>query len=62
METEILLTLLVVAAAAVLFIAGAVRVDVAAVFVTLALAWLGSSRRRRPSPGFRAARSSRCSP
>ncbi|MDV2481326.1 SLC13 family permease [Methanoculleus sp. Wushi-C6] len=41
METEVLLTLLVLAAAAVLFITGVVRVDVAAVLVTLALAWLG---------------------
>lgn len=41
METEILLTLLVVAGTAVLFISGAVRVDVAAVLVALALAWLG---------------------
>ncbi|MDD3858424.1 MAG: SLC13 family permease, partial [Methanoculleus sp.] len=41
METEILLTLLVLAAAAVLFITGVVRVDVAAMLVTLALAWLG---------------------
>lgn len=41
METEILLTLLVVAGTAVLFISGAVRVDVAAVLVALALAWFG---------------------
>lgn len=41
METEVLLTLLVVAGAAALFISGVVRVDVAAVSVTLALAWLG---------------------
>ncbi|SCL75431.1 transporter, divalent anion:Na+ symporter (DASS) family [Methanoculleus chikugoensis] len=52
METEILLTLLVVAAAAVLFISGAVRVDVAAVFVTLALAWLGLVTPAQALSGF----------
>jgi len=41
METEVLLTLLVLSGAAVLFSTGIVRVDVAAVLVTLALAWLG---------------------
>jgi di/tricarboxylate transporter len=41
METQVLLTLLVLVATAVLFITGVVRVDVAAVLVTLALAWLG---------------------
>jgi len=52
METEILLTLLVVAAAAVLFISGAVRVDVAAVLVTLALAWLGLVTPAQALSGF----------
>jgi len=41
METVVLLTLLVLSGGAVLFITGVVRVDVAAVLVTLALAWLG---------------------
>ncbi len=52
METEVLLTLLVVAAAAVLFIAGAVRVDVAAVLVALALAWLGLVTPAQALSGF----------
>ncbi|MDN7012080.1 SLC13 family permease [Methanoculleus sp. FWC-SCC3] len=52
METEVLLTLLVVAGAAVLFISGAVRVDVAAVFVTLALAWLGLVTPAQALSGF----------
>ncbi|MDK2989025.1 MAG: hypothetical protein PWR16_554 [Methanoculleus sp.] len=52
METEILLTLLVVAGTAVLFISGAIRVDVAAVLVTLALAWLGLVTPAQALSGF----------
>jgi len=52
MESEILLTLLVLAGTAVLFISGAVRVDVAAVLVALALAWLGLVTPAQALSGF----------
>ncbi|MCK9299308.1 MAG: SLC13 family permease, partial [Methanoculleus sp.] len=52
METEILLTLLVLAGTAVLFITGAVRVDVAAVLVALALAWFGLVTPAQALSGF----------
>ncbi len=52
METEVLLTLLVLAAAVVLFATGIVRVDVAAMLVTLALAWLGLVTPAQALSGF----------
>lgn len=52
METEVILTLLVLAATAVLFITGIVRVDVAAVLVAVVLAWLGLVTPAQALSGF----------
>ncbi|WP_292518885.1 SLC13 family permease [Methanoculleus sp.] len=52
METEVLITLLVLAGTAVLFISGIVRVDVAAMLVTLALTWLGIVTPQEALSGF----------
>lgn len=52
METEILLTLLVFIGSAVLFVTGIVRVDVAALLVTLALTWLGLITPQEALSGF----------
>lgn len=52
METEVLLTLLVLAGAVILFVTNIVRLDVAAVLVALALAWLGLVTPEQVLSGF----------